>query len=157
MEPGRKDPISECNVGVALGDEVGSVYSRETDGRGRRDITLCLWISPRARIFNYYAFGTSSSQTKILFWQVTTAETTRQGLETKTHLPCDNRGSQSPGVLATRDCHHPDCHNRSWERLMALSSLLPDYSCLHSRGTKDWQGGLTHTFRFSPTGSSERE
>jgi hypothetical protein len=69
-----KAPSPEHTVGAALEDEAGRIYSREADGRGRGGITGCLWRSPRARIFNCYASGTGSSQTKTLFSKVTTAD-----------------------------------------------------------------------------------
>lgn len=117
MEPGRKDRSSECVPDVALGNEAGRVCSRRDDGRGRRVIAPCFWCSPGTRIFNCYESGTGSTQTKIPFWQVATAENTGQGLETKTHLPCDCGGCQSPGVLAHKR-NHPD-------GLTALSSPRP--------------------------------
>lgn len=55
-----------------------------------------------------YESGTDSTQTEIPFWQVTTAETTGQGLETKMCLPCDSHGGcQSAEVLAHKGSH-PD-------------------------------------------------
>lgn len=63
-------------------------------------------VHPDQNIYCYES-GTGSTQTKILFRQVITAETTGQGLETKTHLPCDCGGCQSPGVLA-HERSHPD-------------------------------------------------
>lgn len=64
MEPGRKDPSSERTVSAALEDEASSIYSREADGR---DGETSLGVFSDARIFNCYAFGTGSRQTKTLF------------------------------------------------------------------------------------------